>query len=135
MPSSFLLWHPRRLHLTTTCLIQSLLDFIFLTLHHMSSEHLPEKFSPNQKRLYLLVLLLLFQILLLFGFHSDLQPTAYVKFPWNHFHIPYVLSVFFSRRHKINFCFTSTSTTSDFPFPCLIKPSVCHAQLFFITEL
>ena len=29
----------------------------------------------------------------------------------------------------------SAYTISDFPFVCLIKPSVCHAQLFFITKL
>ena len=57
-----------------------------------------------------------------------------LKFPWNHFHIPYILSVFFSHKHKINFCSTSTSTISDFPLACLIKPSVCYAQFSFITK-
>ena len=53
-----------------------------------------------------------------------------LMFPWNHFHIPYILSVFFPHKYKINFCFTSTSDISDFPFVFLIRPNVCHAQLF-----
>ena len=47
-----------------------------------------------------------------------------LKFAWNQFHISYILFVFFSHKHKINFCSTSTSTISDFPFACLIEASV-----------
>ena len=136
---------------------RSLLDFFF---PHTSSNDsriqylkvfdksgaslLPSSFTP-------------FLILLLFGFHlasksfflrsvafsqSFLEPFIQIydhqpvlKFPSNHFHIPYILSAFLSHKHEIDFCFTSTSPINDFPFVHLIKPCVCHAQLFFITEL
>ena len=49
-------------------------------------------------------------------------------------HLLYTFCIFLPQA-QINFCLTSTGTISNFRFVCLIKPSVCHAQLSFITEL
>ena len=43
------------------------------------------------------------------------------QFPWNHLNTPYLISVFLLHRHKINFCFISTSATGHFPFLSLLK--------------
>ena len=93
------------------------------------------RFSSNFQIFLLIIRCFLITFFRTFLSRSTITSLV-MKFPWNHFHISYMLSVFFSHKHKINFCFTSTGSVSDFfLFVCLIKPSACHAQLFFITEL
>ena len=60
-----------------------------------------------------------------------------IKFPWNHFFIPHILSLFLSQKYKINFCFALTSTIDYLPFFLLIqsRTGICHSQFFFITAL
>ena len=46
--------------------------------------------------------------------HRSMTTSWCWSSPWNHFHIPYILSIFFFLKYIINFCLTSTCTISEY---------------------